>query len=636
MEGNSEPKGGAVRSVLFVHAEEARSLNQDVARVAPHITLTTVDILEFSSNPDRFLDNVDHLVVAAPLAGVKRVFEIAIDKQLGVGVLPIKGDKSLRKYFRLPDNLDDQILLGIEANRLARDVIYCNGKMVLFKATIGRLPLIDNVDGDSRWRAIRRIFTRFKNIRLLAMNFRTAGGKEIETAASGCAIVQHHEGSAAASMIAGDSDSRDGMISLLVSSPSSVLDYFVFLYQVIFRRPVKAKLPNTLGYIRSPVIDISAEQQLNVSIDGVKETQLPIRCEVAPMTLKVNTGSSAQDRVAKTKTTERVDIQNLPIGSETEKARKKKIPFFPYASEERFKDLFSALREDARLNGAYIVLMILSTVLATVGLYQNSTSVVIGAMLLAPLMAPIISLSMGMLRRDPFLYTQSAYKVLAGIAIALSAAVGITMMFPNTPVTDEMLGRLSPSLLDLAVAIFAGVAGAYTKSFKEILQSLAGVAIAVALVPPLAVAGIGLGRGDPYFFAQAFLLFSTNLIGIILAAILTFRVLGYSAAIKGKRSFIYVALILGLITIPLYLTYEDIIEDIRFEQAWKRERFLVNGKYVIVRSAKRYEAHNRDIVTMKILAREQLNRNDLDVFKEKIQRNFSKRMVIRAEINYIL
>ena len=66
---------------------------------------------------------------------------------------------------------------------------------------------------------------------------------------------------------------------------------------------------------------------------------------------------------------------------------------------------------------------------------------------------------------------------------------------------------------------------------RQILQSLAGVAIAVALVPPLAVAGIGLGRGDPYFFGQAFLLFSTNLVGIIVFAALTYRVLGYSAAI---------------------------------------------------------------------------------------------------------
>ena len=74
------------------------------------------------------------------------------------------------------------------------------------------------------------------------------------------------------------------------------------------------------------------------------------------------------------------------------------MPFFTYASEERFKDLFTALRDDARLDSTYLILMVLSTVLATVGLYLNSSSVIIGAMLLAPLMAPIIALAMSLLR----------------------------------------------------------------------------------------------------------------------------------------------------------------------------------------------------------------------------------------------
>ncbi|ORU94895.1 MAG: hypothetical protein A6F70_10200 [Cycloclasticus sp. symbiont of Bathymodiolus heckerae] len=109
--------------------------------------------------------------------------------------------------------------------------------------------------------------------------------------------------------------------------------------------------------------------------------------------------------------------------------------------------------------------------------------------------------------------------------LALLASALITQLFPYKMMTDEMSARLSPSLLDLAVAIVSGVAGAYSKSYREIIQSLAGVAIAVALVPPLAVAGIGIGRLDMTFFLQAFLLFSTNLIGITLAATFTFRLL---------------------------------------------------------------------------------------------------------------
>jgi uncharacterized membrane protein len=267
------------------------------------------------------------------------------------------------------------------------------------------------------------------------------------------------------------------------------------------------------------------------------------------------------------------------------------------------------------MSGAYVMLMLLSTLLATIGLYQNSTAVVIGAMLLAPLMSPIISFAMGILRWDHDLYWHSAFKIMIGVALALASAALVTLLFPHKPVTNEMLGRLSPSLLDLGVAIFAGIA---------------------ALVPPLAVAGIGLGRGDPYFFTQAFLLFSTNLVGIIVFAALTFRVLGYSAAIKGKRSMGYVVLVLVLITIPLYFTYEDFVEKNKWEQSWQKERFLVNGKYIIVSKAEILRRGDRDIILMDIMARERLSRDDLDDFKQKVQTNFSRKLVIRANIIYIL
>lgn len=127
-----------------------------------------------------------------------------------------------------------------------------------------------------------------------------------------------------------------------------------------------------------------------------------------------------------------------------------------------------------------------------------------------------------------------------------------------------MEGRLSPTLLDLAVAIISGIAGAYSKSHKEIMQSLAGVAVAVALVPPLSVAGIGIGRGDIEFFLQAFLLFSTNLIGITLAAAITFRVLGYSPLVYAKRGMSIVILLSVIISVPLYISYYQIVEKMVF------------------------------------------------------------------------
>jgi len=242
---------------------------------------------------------------------------------------------------------------------------------------------------------------------------------------------------------------------------------------------------------------------------------------------------------------------------------------------------------------------------------------------------------MGLLRSDIDLSKHSAIKIMGGIVIGLGAAAMITLLFPHKPVTQEMQARLNPTLLDLAVAVTAGIAGAYTKSFKEILQSLAGVAIAVALVPPLAVAGIGIGRWDFYFFGQAFLLFATNLVGIILASAFTFRMLGYAPAVRGKRSIAVVAVFLALISIPLYLSYDRIVEKRVIERGWKNERFLVNGKYLIVQKARFSRRGDKEVIFMDILARDQLTRADLTVFKQKIQRNFTRKLIIRAKVIYI-
>jgi len=244
-------------------------------------------------------------------------------------------------------------------------------------------------------------------------------------------IVQHHAGSIAARLIANDGSSGDGMISLVIAAPLSVVDYLSFLYQAMRRGVTPRGIPSTIGYIKSERLEIDAGTPLGVDIDDEETvTQTPVACEVLPGVLHVNTGPQPEPAAPGQEPKERVDTRNLPLGSELAKATKKALPFFPYASEERFKDLFVALRDDARMSTAYVVLMVLSTLLATIGLYQNSTAVVIGAMLLAPLMAPIVSMAMGMVRSDHELYTRSAYKILAGILLALGSAALVSMMMP--------------------------------------------------------------------------------------------------------------------------------------------------------------------------------------------------------------
>ena len=626
-----------VDTALFVHVPETENLCRQLLENPFQVTVTPVAFSTFLEGPRALLTGTDHVVFSGPLEDFKCIIQLATQYGFSVGLVPMAEQKRLVRCYDLPGQPAAAIDLALRRDGQMIDLILCNDEILLFKATIGRLPFLDVSKGSGPIALVGEVFSKIIGLRLLKYTFKTGEGTRIKTAACGCMIIQRHKRSLASRLIAHDSSLTDGMISLIVSAPFSITEYLKFLFQAYRKREDTRQLPSTIGYIKTAQIDIETEQELAVTIDEQQVVHTPLHCTVLPQAIRINVGEALREKEKRAQVVkEMIKTENLPTGKEMiSKATRKIIPFFAYASEERFRDLFTSLRTDASITPAYLVLILLSTMLATLGLYLSSSSVVIGAMLLAPLMAPIVALAMALLRKDTKMARRSTGTIAVGIILALSASALISKIFPYKPITPEMLARLNPSLLDLAVALFAGVAGAYTKSFKEILQSLAGVAIAVALVPPLAVAGIGLGRGDVFFFAQAFLLFSTNLIGITLAATYTFRALGYSAVVGSKRSLAFVALIMLLISIPLYISYQQIVDKANFERNWRQERFLVNDKYLIIQKADVVRYRDKEVLTIDILAREPLSRDDLAQLKRKIQTHFSKELVIRANVLYI-
>ena len=481
-----------VSSALFVYTEETTDLMESLQNNAAGTHIIAVAFNDLMQTPQAQLEGVDHVVVAGSLDVIKEILRLAIDYHFSIGIIPAKEQTDLIKFYDLPKNPADAIELALRRNGQIMDLVLCNGKIMLFKATVGQIPLLDTSAKASWIRVLADAVKKFIRFKLYMFNFSTAAKQKINTAASGCMILQHSRGSFASRLISGDHSFSDGMISLVISAPISIIDYVRLLRQALRFSKGYKKLPSSIGYIRSPRIDIAAETSFDVIIDDEDRTQTPLHCETIPKAVRINVGKSLQNegkRVAAAG--ERIDIDNLPRENELLKAkRRKRIPFFSYASEERFHELFTSLREDAHINGIYLGLMVLSTMLAAVGLYLNSASVIIGAMLLAPLMAPIVSLAMGILRGDISLFRKSIEKIIIGVMIALLSSALITLLFPHKPVTAEMLARLNPTLLDLAVAIISGIAAACSKSFKEIIQSLAGVAIAVALVPPLTVLAV--------------------------------------------------------------------------------------------------------------------------------------------------
>jgi uncharacterized hydrophobic protein (TIGR00271 family) len=626
-----------VSSALFIYAEEGKDLVAKIEQNPHGVEIQSIPIEAVLGSEKKCLENCRHAVVCGPNRVIKKAMHLAMEYQFSLGFIPLPSQTSLIRSYGLSKDITKAVSLALVNDPRDLDIVLCNDNIVLFRASVGRIPLVDNPEKTNKARLLYDGLYGLISLQLLPFTIKTKGKNKagLSTAACGCLLFANPDHTFASRLVAHDSSFTDGLVSMVVVAPMSIVDYFRLMSRLIIGKR-SSTIPDSIGFIKSPHVSLESEKEFNVYIDGEEGGKTPIDCRVIPEAIKINHGKDlVLENTRSAPGGEKYHTKSLPLGKELLKAQNKRIPFFTYASEDRFKDLFIALREDARPNTIYLVLMVLSTMLATVGLNMNSSSVIIGAMLLAPLMAPIIAFAMGILRMDRNMFRHSLWKIFIGVVLALFTASIITILSPYQPLTSEMEGRLNPTVLDLIVAVVAGIAGAYTKSYKEILQSLAGVAIAVALVPPLATAGIGIGRLDLYFFSHAFLLFLTNFIGIVMAATLTFRILGFSGVVRGKRGLLIVCFSLATVSIPLFIAYQGITEKAAFEKGWQVERFYVNGKYLIVQNANLNRTGHNKVLTVEILAREQLNRRDLNEFKGKVKKNLSDDLIIRAKLTYI-
>ena len=278
-----------VTNAVFVYSAESADLHESLSRHFPDTRIAAFPVGEFLERQEEIASQTEHIVVSATMAELKSVIRVASEHDLSIGILPLESQKSLARYFRLPDKPDEQIELALGEDASSRDLILCNGELVLFKATIGRLPLIDAPESPGPWKNLRNMLARFRGIRLLGFVFDTAGGNKIETAASGCMIVQQHAGSLAARLIANDGSSSDGMISLVVAAPLSMVAYLSFLFRMLIGNFTSRGIPSTIGYIKSSGLSIDSEVPLTVDIDGEPLTRTPVKCEVLPGALRINT-----------------------------------------------------------------------------------------------------------------------------------------------------------------------------------------------------------------------------------------------------------------------------------------------------------------------------------------------------------
>lgn len=219
----------------------------------------------------------------------------------------------------------------------------------------------------------------------------------------------------------------------------------------------------------------------------------------------------------------------------------------------------------------FSVLLGLSAVIAANGVIEDSTATVIGAMIIAPLMTPILATTAGLVMGDGARAWRSFLLVVGGVlgVIALAALLGaVAIHVVDFSTNSQITGRVAPRLIDLVVALAAGTAAAFATARDDVADSLPGVAISISLVPPLCVVGISLSGAQWLDAWGALLLFLTNFLSILLAGGAIFALFGLGTAatageshVNRSRAYRIISLGLLLVAIPLSFATAKVFRD---------------------------------------------------------------------------
>lgn len=228
------------------------------------------------------------------------------------------------------------------------------------------------------------------------------------------------------------------------------------------------------------------------------------------------------------------------------------------------------LLEESSLDLNYIVLILGSCAIATLGLLSNSVAVIIGAMIIAPLMLPIRGIAFGALEGNVVLVRKGLIAIVVGtlLAVALASLLGSLVGLPQFG--SEVVARSEPTLLDLGIAVAAGGISGFAKVEPKVSATLAGTAIAVALMPPVCVIGLGLSQADWSLSLGATLLYLTNLLGITLSCMLTFVITGYTPLHRARKALSWMLACTAILLLPLGISFVQLVRQAQLEASLKQ------------------------------------------------------------------
>ena len=272
--------------------------------------------------------------------------------------------------------------------------------------------------------------------------------------------------------------------------------------------------------------------------------------------------------------------------------------------KENENDIIAGISQGVSFRGANLWVLIFAIFIASLGVNVNSTAVIIGAMLISPLMGPIVGMGLAIGINDSILLKKSIHNYLIATLISVLTATIYFFLSPLDEAQSELLARTSPTLYDVMIALFGGAAGILALSTKGKGNVLPGVAIATALMPPLCTAGYGLAMGNIYYFLGAFYLFFINTVFIALSTYLGVHMMGFSKKTyidknKNKSMQRYIAIIVVMTMVPAcFMTFNIIRESITKSHINKFVKDILDTKGTRIIS---YET-NKDSMTLKVVA----------------------------------
>ncbi|ANH81173.1 TIGR00341 family protein [Niabella ginsenosidivorans] len=265
-------------------------------------------------------------------------------------------------------------------------------------------------------------------------------------------------------------------------------------------------------------------------------------------------------------------------------------------------DVVQSIKKGVEFRGPNLWTLIFAIFIASIGLNVNSTAVIIGAMLISPLMGPIMGIGLGIAVIDIDLVKKGSRNLLTATLISIATSALYFWITPLHDAQSELLARTTPSIWDVFIAFFGGLAGIVASTRKEKSNVIPGVAIATALMPPLCTAGFGLASGNFYYFLGAIYLYFINSVFICLSTylivrFLNFRKVQFENQTYGKKVSRYILLIVTAAVIPsIYLAYKIVDKSI-FEsnaQAFVNNQFRFKNTQVVNKTF-RYRSDSSEI-----------------------------------------